>query len=100
MKAYQDDMAHFDQNNSQVLGISIDTVPSQRAFAEKEGIKFPLLSDFYKKVSRAYGVLDEDKGYDNRTTVVIDKQGIIQRIDTGADALAITGAKETCGMLK
>ncbi|MBI3939707.1 MAG: redoxin domain-containing protein [Acidobacteria bacterium] len=93
-------MPHFDQNNSQVLGISIDTVPSQRNFAEKEGIKFPLLSDFYKKVSRTYGVLDEDKGYDNRTTLVVDKQGIIQRIDAGSQALSIAGAKEACGMLK
>ena len=100
MKAYQVDMPHFDQNNSQVLGISIDTVPSQKAFAEKEGIQFPLLSDFYKKASRAYGVLNEDKGYDNRTTFVIDKKGIIQRIDTGGDALSISGAKEACGMLK
>ena len=100
MKAYQGDMSQFDQSNSQVLGISIDTVPSQKAFAEKEGIMFPLLSDFYKKVSRTYGVLNEEKGYDNRTTFVVDKQGIIQRIDAGADALSITGAKETCGMLK
>lgn len=93
-------MSHFDQNNTQVLGISIDTVPSQKAFAEKEGITFPLLSDFYKKASRAYGVLDENKGYDNRTTFVIDKQGIIRRIDTGSEALSIGGAKEACGMLQ
>ena len=100
MKAYQGDMATFDQTSSQVLGISVDTVPSQKAFAEKEGITFPLLSDFYKKVSRTYGVLDEEKQYAKRTTFVVDKQGYIRRIDTGMDALSIAGAKETCGMLK
>ena len=100
MKAYQGDMATFDQTSSQILGISVDTVPSQKAFAEKEGITFPLLSDFYKKVSRAYGVLDEEKQYAKRTTFVVDKQGYIRRIDTGMDALSIAGAKETCGMLK
>lgn len=92
-------MPHFDQTDSQVLGISIDTVPSQKAFAEKEGIAFPLLSDFYRKVSRAYGVLNEEKGYDDRTTFVVDKSGIIRHIDTGADALSIGGAKQACGML-
>src|SRR5712691_8053423 len=100
MKSYQADMAHFDQKNSQVLGISIDTVPSQKAFAEKEGITFPLLSDFYKKVSRAYGVLDEEKGWDRRVTFVIDKEGIIRHIDTGREALEIGGAKTACGALQ
>jgi peroxiredoxin len=100
MKSYQADMAHFDKNDTQILGISIDTVPSQRVFAEKEGITFPLLSDFPKKVSRTYGVLDEEKGWDRRVTFVIDKQGIIRHIDTGRDALDIAGAKSACGTLK
>jgi peroxiredoxin len=100
MKAYQADMPHFDQNNTQVLGISVDSRPSQKVFAEKEGITFPLLSDWSKKTARSYGVLDEEKGYANRVTFVIDKQRIIRRIDSGRDALDITGAKTACGDLK
>ncbi len=100
MKSYQADMAHFDQKNTQVLGISVDAFPSQKAFAEKEGITFPLLSDLNKKVSRAYGVLDEERGFSKRTTFVIDKEGIIRHIDSGRDALEIAGAKSACGALQ
>ena len=58
-----------------------------------------MLSDFNKGVSRSYGVLDEDRGVARRTTFVIDKEGIIQRIDSGRDAIDIAGVKQTCGQL-
>ena len=62
-------------------------------------MQFRMLSDFTKKVSRSYGVLDEERGISRRTTFVIDKEGIIQRIDSGSAAIDIAGVKQTCGQL-
>ncbi|MCO6752772.1 redoxin domain-containing protein, partial [Streptomyces sp. IpFD-1.1] len=52
-----------------------------RVFGEQEDLPFPLLSDFWPhgNVSRAYGVLDEDKGCAVRKTFVIDKEGVVRR---------------------
>ena len=55
-------------------------------------MKFPLLSDFpHRTVSQAYGVYDPERGIAKRTTLVVDIQGIIRRIDFGSDALEIGG---------
>lgn len=64
-----------------VYGISVDSPFAQEAMAQKEGLNFPLLSDFNKEVSSAYGVLYEDfigfKGVSNRAVFVIGKDGKI-----------------------
>lgn len=64
-----------------VYGISVDSPFAQEAFALQNGIKFPLLSDFNKEVSKAYGVLFEDllglKGVSKRSAFVINKEGVI-----------------------
>ena len=59
-----------------------------------------MLSDFHRKVSQLYGVLDEERGLSKRTTFVVDKQGVIRRIDSGRDAIDITGAKSSCARLQ
>ena len=45
MKAYQADIAKFETNDTQIFGLSVDSVPANRKFAELNGITFPLLSD-------------------------------------------------------
>ncbi len=82
------------------MGISVDSAPSQKVYAEQLGVDFPLLSDFHRQVSRLYGVLNEERNFSFRVTFVIDKEGIIRRIDSGRDALDITGVKETCAQFK
>lgn len=64
----------------QVLGISCDASPSQKVFAEQEGIEYPLLSDYWPHgaVSKAYGSFFEDRGFSLRGTFIIDKQGILR----------------------
>lgn len=62
------------------MGISIDSVPSHKAFAEKLNVTFPLLSDMHRKVSRLYNVLIEDQGISARATIIIDKQGLIRHM--------------------
>ncbi|PYQ34618.1 MAG: peroxiredoxin [Acidobacteria bacterium] len=62
-----------------VLGVSVDSLWSHRAFAEKFGISYPLLSDFHPKgeVAKKYGVFLEDRGMAARTAFVIGKDGKI-----------------------
>jgi peroxiredoxin len=60
-----------------VLGVSVDSHWSNTAFAERLGLSFPLLSDFKRKVSAAYGVLLEEAGTSGRAVFVVDRQGRI-----------------------
>jgi len=82
-----------------VLGISVDSSPANRAFARQIGVTFPLLSDFNRKVSTEYGVLNTQHGFANRTTFVIDKQGIITHIDKDKEALDPAGAHQACSLM-
>lgn len=61
---------------------------------------YPLLSDFQRKVSGAYGVLMPERGIANRTTFVIDTEGKIQHIDEGGAAMDPTGAVTACKRIK
>jgi alkyl hydroperoxide reductase subunit AhpC len=63
------------------------------------GVQFPLLSDFKREASRAYGVLNEEGGYSNRVTFVIDKEGIIRNIESGSAAISVAGALSSCEAL-
>ena len=82
-----------------MLGISVDSSPANRAFARQIGVTFPLLSDFNRKVSTEYGVLNTQHGFANRTTFVIDKQGIITHIDKDKEALDPAGAHQACSLM-
>jgi glutaredoxin len=69
--------------NTQVLGISVDSEPCLKAWAESlGGITYPLLSDFYPHghIAQMFGVLRAE-GYSERALFVVDKQGIIQYVD-------------------
>jgi thioredoxin-dependent peroxiredoxin len=71
-----------------VVGVSADSVGSHAKFAEKYGLSFPLLSDESKEVLKSYGVWKEKSMYGRkyfgieRTTVLIDEQGIVQQVFT------------------
>ena len=77
----RDDLSSYEELDAQVLGISVDSPFSQEAMALKEGLNFPLLSDFNKDVSRDYGVLYEDfigfKGVSMRSAFVVSKEGTV-----------------------
>ena len=102
MQAYQAGIAQgkIDTNDSAVLGISVDSFAANAEFAKKEGIQFPLLSDMTRKISKEYGILNEEYQFANRTTFVVDKQGIIQHIQEGSSAVDPTNAIDVCTGLK
>jgi len=100
MLAYQAGIAKFEGAETQVFGISTDNVPSQKEFADKLKLTFPLLSDFAKRqVAAEYGVLFTDYGFANRATFVIDREGRIQHIEEGNGAIDPTGAETACSRL-
>jgi peroxiredoxin (alkyl hydroperoxide reductase subunit C) len=94
LKAYQADIAKFENNETQVFGLSVDSVPANREFT------FPLLSDFKRTVVKAYGVFNEEQGFGNRATFLIDKEGIIRHIDEGNVAIDPTTVVEACNVLQ
>lgn len=101
MQAYQLNLSKFEGADTQVFGVSTDNSPSQRVFGEQLKVQFPMLSDFTKReVSKAYGVLNADRGVANRATFVIDKEGRIQHIEEGQGAVDISGAATACSRLK
>ena len=68
---------------TQVLGLSVDSVPSLKAWADSlGGITYPLVSDFYPhgQTAQAYGVLRAD-GRTERAIIIVDKQGIVRYVD-------------------
>jgi len=58
------------------------------------------LSDFQRTVSKEYGVLNEEHGFANRATFVVDKNGVIRHIDKGKEALDPSGAGQACSVLE
>ena len=83
MPAYEEDNSEFDRYDAQVLGISIDTVPTIKAFAKSlGGISYPMVSDFWPHGHTAlkYAVL-RPEGFTERAIFIIDKQGKIRYID-------------------
>lgn len=71
------DMKNFDTLDAEVFGISVDSVWSHKAYADKMGIKYPLLADFHPRgaVGEKYGVFLADKGITGRSIFIVDKQG-------------------------
>lgn len=70
-------MKNFEQLDAEVLGVSVDSVWSHKAYAEKMGIKYPLLADFQPRgaVAEKYGVYLPDKGISGRAIAIINKAG-------------------------
>ncbi len=76
----RDRRAEFVNDDTQVIAVSTDTVHVQRAFAEANGLQYPVLSDFWPHgaVAQQYGVFDENVGVALRGTFVIDRDGIVR----------------------
>jgi len=68
----------------------VDTFFTLKAFADAQGLSFPLLSDFNKQAIRDYGVFNEDmiglKGIAKRAVFVIDKDGVVRHKEVLDDA--------------
>jgi peroxiredoxin len=99
LSRYRENAGKFNETNTQVFGISVDSAWANKAFREQLGIDFPILSDGKRDVARKYGVLDEENGVARRTTFVIDTNGVVQHIDQAREALDPQGAVGVCQRL-
>ncbi len=77
MGQLQREIGRFEEKGAKILGVSVDSPWSHRAWAEERGISFPLLSDFWREVVEEYGVKHE-KGFPERAYFVIDKEGVVR----------------------
>lgn len=81
---FRDESAGLASLKAQMVGVSVDSVFTLKVFAQTYNLQFTLLSDFNKKVSRAYGVLEESwgdfryKGVAKRAAFVLDGKGILR----------------------
>ena len=76
-------LGRFAEMQTQVLGISVDSVPCHVAWAKSiGGLSFPLMSDYFPhgEIARLYGVLSE-RGFAERVVLLVDKSGVIRYID-------------------
>lgn len=80
LQQVRDDLDTFQNDNVQVVSVSVDSAYAHKIFAEREGFEFPLLADFWPHgaVAQAYGVLNEQTGVANRGTFLVDKTGIVR----------------------
>jgi peroxiredoxin len=76
----QGDLDLLQNDRVQVLGVSVDSPYTQRVFADRDGMKFPLLADFWPHgaTAQAYGIFDETAGVATRASFLIDGEGIVR----------------------
>lgn len=99
----RDEKAEYDGLNVDVLAISVDSLFTLEKFKAEQNYNFPLLSDFNKDVSRAYGSLYEDfvlgmKGVSKRAAFLLDKEGTIRYseiLESAGDLPNFAKIKET-----
>jgi thioredoxin-dependent peroxiredoxin len=104
---FQEDLQPIAAKNTVVIGVSTDDETSHQKFADKYGLKFPLLADTNREVSEAYGVWQEKNNYGKkywgikRTTFIIDEQGkiahIFNRVDTAKHSQDVLAVLEKLG---
>ncbi|MBC7961226.1 MAG: redoxin domain-containing protein [Vallitaleaceae bacterium] len=80
MALYNEMLSIFKKSKAEMIGISVDSKWCHMAFTQERKLHFPLLADFEPKgkVSKEYGVYNEEEGHSQRALFVIDEEGIIQ----------------------
>jgi peroxiredoxin len=99
----RDELSTYSDAGVRVVAISTDPVFSLKAFREKEGFDFPLLSDFWPhgEVAKAYGVFNEKAGMALRGTFLIDAEGTVAfaEVNQPGDARAQSDWKDAVSQL-
>jgi peroxiredoxin (alkyl hydroperoxide reductase subunit C) len=94
LSIYQEVLPQIEAMGAVLLGISVDSTWTHRAFRERLGLTFPLLSDFEPKgaVTRSYGAYLEGAGHGNRSLVLVDRDGTVRWVHESPDPGQIPGA--------
>ncbi len=84
MCTFRDGFGALQGSGAQLVGVSVDSSYSLKAFAQTYNLQFPLLSDFNKKVAKLYGVLQDPwvslgyRGVAKRSVFLVDNRGILR----------------------
>jgi len=94
LSVYQEVLGEIADRGAEVVGISVDGVFVHKAFREQLGLEMPLLADFHPKgkVSEAYGAYQPDKGFNNRSLVLVGPDGTVEWSHASPSELEIPGA--------
>jgi glutaredoxin-dependent peroxiredoxin len=102
MRNFQQNVAKLEAADTQVLGVSMDSPFANKAFADQNGVSFPLLSDTGGKVIQEYGIYKEYDKFNTkipaarRATYLIDTNGKIAEMQVDADAVDPTKTVAAC----
>ncbi len=87
MKAFQENLKSLEATDTQVLGVSVDSPPSNAEWAKQNGISYPLLSDWAGENAKKYGIFLDDYKAARRATFLIDKSGKVEEVQLDKTAL-------------
>jgi mycoredoxin-dependent peroxiredoxin len=84
--AVRDDLSTFQNEDVQILAVSVDHPFTLKAWSDAQGYQFPLLADFWPhgKVAQDYGVFNAEKGMAVRGTFLVDKSGVVRFSEVNA----------------
>jgi peroxiredoxin len=94
LSVYQEILGEITDRGADLVGISVDGVFCHRAFREQLGLEMPLLADFHPKgaVSEAYGAYQPERGFNNRSLVLVGPDGDVEWSYASPSDLEIPGA--------
>ncbi|MEN0002561.1 MAG: peroxiredoxin [Bacteroidota bacterium] len=103
----RDDIASYQGLDAEILAVSVDSLFTLEKFKAEQNLNFPLLSDFNKTASTAYGALYDQfvldmQGVSKRSAFVIDKEGVVRYaevLDNAGELPNFAAVKETLGSL-
>ena len=94
LNLYQEVLAELEERGGQLLGVSVDSAWTHKAFREHLGVSIPLLADFHPKgeVAKAYGLWVDDYGVSARALVMVGPDGTVEWSYRSPSPLEIPGA--------
>ena len=96
MQAFQKNLQKLEAADTQVLGVSMDSPFSNAAWAEKEGFKFPILSDWGGDFTKQLGIYNTQYHAARRVTFLIDKDGKVAEMQVDREAVDPTAIVASC----
>jgi peroxiredoxin len=96
MQNFQQNLAKLEAADTQVLGVSMDSPFSNKAWAQQINVTFPLLSDWGGDVTKQYGLYNPKYKAARRVNYVIDKDGKVVQMQLDSEAIDPTKVVEAC----
>jgi peroxiredoxin (alkyl hydroperoxide reductase subunit C) len=96
MKSFQAQLKQLEAADTQVLGVSMDSPFSNKAWADQIGVTFPLLSDWGGEVTRKFGLYNPTYKAARRATFLIGKDGKVLEVNLDKDALDPHNVVQAC----